>query len=190
MSLKGCSSFSLFHNLVMLSDLISSTASSMVSSLTQIGLLADTLRQLAAVLLALLSIQSTDSPTAKIPLAPVISTFAFECFHWLAMFCMKFKFLSVFSASICILFIVCILTIQHLLTLPLSLWFSSIYFLHVLPCSWRDVPLISWAVLLALDHPTFTLYSGYFPQEPVNFLLIFCFVDGKNCFIRNVLLPG
>lgn len=159
MSLKGCSSFSLFHNLVMLSDLISSTASSMVSSLTQLRLLADKLQQHAAVLLALLSIQSTDSPTAEIPLAPVISTFAFECFHWLTMFCMKFKFLRVFSASICILFIVCILIIQHPLTLPLSLWSSSIYFLHILPCPWRDVLLISWAVLLALNSPTFTLYS-------------------------------
>lgn len=86
MSLKGCSSFSLFCSLMMPSDFISNTASSTVSSLTQTRLLAAKFLQPAAVLLSLLSVQSTDSPTAKIPLAPVISTFAFECFHWLAVF--------------------------------------------------------------------------------------------------------
>lgn len=159
MSLKGCPSCSLFRSLVMPSDLISNTASSMVSSLTQTGLIAAKFLQPAAVLLCLLSIQSTDSPTAKIPLAPAISTFAFECFHWLTKFWMKFKSLSTFSASICILFIVCVLTIQYPLTSPLSSWSSSIYFLHILPCCWRDVLLISWAVLLALNPATFTLYS-------------------------------
>ena len=158
MSLKGCPSLSLFCRLVMPSDLISNTASSTVSSLTQIGLLAAKSLQPAAVLLSLLSIQSTASSTAKIPLAPAIPTFAFECFHWLTMFWMKFKFLSAFSASVCILFIVCVLTIRHPLTSPLSSWSSSIYFLHILPCSQRHI-LISWAVLLALSPPTFTLYS-------------------------------
>lgn len=86
MSLKGCPSCSLFCSLVMPSDLISNTASSMVSSLTQTGLIAAKFLQPAAVLLCLLSFQSTDSPTAKIPLAPAISTFAFECFHWLTKF--------------------------------------------------------------------------------------------------------
>lgn len=158
MSLKGCSGFSLFCSLVMPSDLISNAASSTVSSLTQTGLLAAKFLQPATVLLSLLSIQSTDSPTAKIPLAPVISTFAFECFHWLTVFWMKCKFLSAFSATVCILFIVCFLTIWHPLTSPLSSWSSFLYFLHILPCSWRDV-LISWAVLLALNPPTFTLHS-------------------------------
>jgi len=131
MSLKGCFSFSLFCALVMPSDLISNTASSTVSSLTQTRLLTAKFLQPAAVLLALLSIQSADSPTAKSPLAPVISTFASECFHWLTMFWMIFIYLDVFSASVCICFVVCVLTIWHPLTsphphgLPLFIFFIS-----------------------------------------------------------------
>lgn len=188
MWLKGCSSFSLFQRLMMPSDLISDTASSTVSSLTQTRLLAAKFLQPAAVLLSLFSIQSTDHPTAKIPLAAVISTFAFECFHWLTMFWMKFKFHSAFSDSVCILFIACVLTIQHPLTSPrprgLPL-FSSYPSLFLKRCSPNQLSNVTSTQPHYFHIPFLT-----FLQEPVIFLLIFCFVDGKNCFIRNILFTG
>lgn len=49
----------------------------------QTGLFAAKFLQPAAVLLSVLSIQSSDSLTAKIPLASAISTFALEYFYWL-----------------------------------------------------------------------------------------------------------
>lgn len=161
----------------MLSALISNTARYVVSSMIQTGLLAAKFLQPAAVLLSLLSVQCSVSPTPKIPLAPAISTFAFEYFYWLTVFWMKYKFLSAFPASICILFIVYVLTVQHPLT---SLWSSSIYsFLHILPCSQRDVLLIRWAVLWTLKASAFTLLQA-FPEELVISLYIFWYVIRKE----------
>lgn len=68
------------------SDLVSNTAPYVVSTMIQTGFLAAKFPQPAVVLLSLVSIQSSDRPTAKIPLAPAISTFAFEYFYWLTVF--------------------------------------------------------------------------------------------------------
>lgn len=132
---KGCFSFSLFCSFTMSSDLISNTAPYVVSSMIHTGLLAAKFLQQSCFL------YFPFSPlTAKIPLAPAISTFAFEYFYWLTVFWMKCKILSAFPASVFIFFIVYVLTVQHPLT---SLWSSSICnFLHILPCSQRDVLLI------------------------------------------------
>lgn len=80
-------------------------------------------------------------------------------------------------------------------------WPSDILWLHPYP---RGLPLLfssypslflkrcsnKLSSVTSTQPPYFHTPSLTFLQEPVIFLLIFCFVDGKNCFIRNVLLPG
>lgn len=155
LSISQVAPASLFCSFTVLSDLISNTAHYVVNSMIQTGLLAAKFLQPVAVLLSLLSIQSSVSPTAKIPLAPAISTFAFEYFYWLTVFWTKYKFLSAFPASVCILFTVYVLTVQHPLA---SLRSSSIYnFLHIFPYSQRDALIIRWAVLWTLKASAFTL---------------------------------
>lgn len=180
--LKGCSSF--FLGRVMPSDFSPSTASFMVSSLTQTRILTVTFLQPATVLLSLVSSQQWWS-YRKISSDFCHIYLCLWMFYWITKFWMKL--LCVFSARTCIVFIVCILTTCFPLISPLSSW-SYNYFSFCPSLFLEKCSPVSWAVLLSLN-PSFHIPLFIFPQEPLLLLSIFFFADVKNCFIRNTLLP-
>ena len=105
------------------------------------------------------------------------------CFEWYLYTSMCFQPVFAF-ASLCVSWPSGILWLHPILMVFLYL-FSSYPSLFLERCSPNKLSSVTSTQL-----PYFHTLLLTFPQEPVIFLLIFCFVYGKNCFTRNVLLPG